>query len=152
MTVSIIDADLTRADHAEGLIAVLNEYSQLPVISPKPLAEDVQQRLPGLLAANPNAHVLLAMSDDSVAGVAVCFLGFSTFSAMPLLNIHDLAVRGEFQGTGVGGALLDSVAEKARTLGCCRVTLEVDQENPGARRLYERKGFELAQLFMKKLL
>ena len=87
-----------------------------------------------------------------MAGVAVCFLGFSTFSAMPLLNIHDLAVRGEFQGTGVGGALLDSVAEKARTLGCCRVTLEVDQENPGARRLYERKGFELAQLFMKKLL
>ena len=92
MTVSIIDADLSRADHAEGLIAVLNEYAQLPVIAAKPLADDVQQRLPGLLAANPNAHVLLAMSGESAAGVAVCFLGFSTFAAMPLLNVHDLGV------------------------------------------------------------
>lgn len=150
MAVSIIDADLSRADHAEGLIAVLNEYAQLPIIAAKPLPNDVQARLPKLLAENPNAHVLLAMSDESVAGVAVCFLGFSTFAAMPLLNVHDLAVRGKFRSTGVGGALLDGVAEKARTLGCCRVTLEVDDENSGARRLYERKGFELTQLFMKK--
>lgn len=152
MTVSIIDADLTRADHSEGLIAVLNEYAQLGAIAAKPLADDVQQRLPALLAGNPNAHVLVAMSGETVAGVAVCFLGFSTFAAMPLLNIHDLAVRGEFRGKGLGGALLDCVAEKARALGCCRVTLEVHENNPGARRLYERKGFESSQLFMKKLL
>lgn len=150
MTISIIDADLTRKDHAEGFIAVLNEYAQLPAIAAKPLAEDVQQRLPKLLADNSNAHVLLAMSGETVAGVAVCFLGFSTFAALPLLNIHDLAVRGEFRGAGIGGALLDAVVEKARSLGCCRITLEVEDGNAGARRLYERKGFKMSQLFMKK--
>ncbi len=150
MTVSIIDADLTLAAHAEGLIAVLNEYAQLPVITGKPLNEDLQERLPGLLAETPGAHVLLAMSEKKVAGVAVCFLGFSTFAGKPLLNVHDLAVSGEFRGQGIGGALLDGVAEKALALGCCRVTLEVDDDNEGARRLYERKGFKVSQHFMRK--
>lgn len=150
MTVSILDADLSLAEHAEGLITVLNEYAQLPVLTGQPLDESVRKRLPGLLAGNPGAHVLLAICGEKVAGVAVCFLGFSTFAAKPLLNVHDLAVRDEFRGQGIGGALLDGVAEKAAALGCCRVTLEVDDGNEGARRLYERKGFQVSQHFMRK--
>jgi len=150
MTLSIIDADLTQDGHSEGLLAVLNEYVRLPLIAEQPFDTDVLASLPGLLAGNPNAHVLLAMMDDKVAGVAVCFLGFSTFAASPLLNVHDLAVRKPFQGTGIGGALLDAAAEKAKSLGCCRMTLEVDKANTGARRLYERKGFQVAHLSMKR--
>ena len=150
MTVSIIDANFSVAEHAAGLIAVLNEYAQLPVITGKPLDEGLQKRLPGLLAETPGVHVLLAVSEEKVAGAAVCFLGFSTFAGKPLLNVHDLAVRNAFRNQGIGGALLDGVAEKALSLGCCRVTLEVDYENEGARRLYERKGFKVSQHFMRK--
>ena len=133
MTVSIIDADFSVAEHAAGLIAVLNEYAQLPVMTGKTLDEDLQKRLPGLLAETLGAHVLLAVNEEKVAGAAVCFLGFSTFAGKPLLNVHDLAVSSEFRNLGIGGALLDGVAEKALSLGCCRVTLEVDNENDEAR-------------------
>ena len=150
MTVSIIDADFSVAGHAAGLIAVLNEYAQLPVISGKPLDEDLQKRLPSLLDETPGTHILLAVSEEKVAGAAVCFLGFSTFSGKPLLNVHDLAVSSEFRNQGIGGALLEGVAEKAHSMGCCRVTLEVDNENDEARRLYERKGFKVSQHFMRK--
>ncbi|MDP7573186.1 MAG: GNAT family N-acetyltransferase, partial [Myxococcota bacterium] len=74
-------------------------------------------------------------------GVAVCFLGFSTFQARPLLNIHDLAVLPEWRGRGVGRALLAAAEDRARQRGCCKLTLEVQDSNRRALQLYERFGF-----------
>jgi ribosomal protein S18 acetylase RimI-like enzyme len=74
-------------------------------------------------------------------GLAVCFLGFSTFQARPLLNIHDLAVRPNHRGAGVGGALLGAVESEALRMGCCKVTLEVRTDNHTAQSLYRRAGF-----------
>ena len=71
-------------------------------------------------------------------------LGFSTFKARPLVNVHDLAVLPEHRGRGVGRALLAAVERKARALGCARVTLEVQENNGRARRVYERAGFAQA--------
>jgi ribosomal protein S18 acetylase RimI-like enzyme len=68
-------------------------------------------------------------------------VGYSTFRARPLLNLHDLAVQPEARERGVGGALLAAVESHARALGCCKVTLEVREDNASARRLYERVGF-----------
>ena len=109
-----------------------------------PLPEDVYARLgPDLRerAARGAAAVLLARQDGEAVGVAVCFVGYSTFRARPLLNLHDLAVLPGARGAGVGLALLDGVAAKARELGCCKVTLEVREHNATARRLYARAGF-----------
>jgi GNAT superfamily N-acetyltransferase len=109
-----------------------------------PLPADVRTRLgPDLRerAARGAAAVLLARRDGEVVGVAVCFVGYSTFRARPLLNLHDLAVLPAERGAGVGLALLAGVAAKARALGCCKVTLEVREHNATARRLYARAGF-----------
>jgi ribosomal protein S18 acetylase RimI-like enzyme len=59
-----------------------------------------------------------------------------------LLNIHDLAVLPEHRGRGVGRALLAAVEEHARRKGCCKLTLEVQDDNPRARALYDKFGFE----------
>jgi ribosomal protein S18 acetylase RimI-like enzyme len=90
-----------------------------------------------------SAGALLPMirSCAEAVGVAVCFVGFSTFKARPLLNIHDLAVIPTHRGRGVGRKLLDAVERKARERGCCSVTLEVLEKNVGARRLYAAAGF-----------
>jgi ribosomal protein S18 acetylase RimI-like enzyme len=71
----------------------------------------------------------------------VAFTGFSTFQGLPLLNIHDLAVLPAQRGAGVGRALLAAAEEHARATGCCKLTLEVQEDNTPARRLYERVGF-----------
>ena len=71
-----------------------------------------------------------------------------------MLNIHDIAVLPEWRGRSVAQALLEAIVELARQLGCCRITLEVREDNPRARGLYERAGFTAAQcsLFMEKTL
>ena len=77
-------------------------------------------------------------------GPESCFVGFSTFLARPLINIHDLAVLPTHRGQGVGRLLLEHVAAKGTALGCCKLTLEVRADNYPARRLYEAVGFENA--------
>lgn len=148
--ITVVDADLSQPDHCAGLIAVLDDYARLPHIAGAPLPAEVRAALPERLREQPGRVILLAFQDERVVGVAVCFLGFSTFVARPLLNIHDLAVLGECRGLGVGGILLQAVDARARELGCCRVTLEVVEDNPGAKRLYERTGFRMVQEFWKK--
>ncbi len=37
--------------------------------------------------------------------------------------------------------LLAEVERKARSLGCCKITLEVLENNVGAKKLYESVGF-----------
>jgi len=90
---------------------------------------------------DPTALVLLALVDGSPVGIAVCFFGFSTFRAQPLLNIHDLAVLPDWRGKGIGKALLAAAEERARKRGCCKLTLEVQETNRRALALYETFGF-----------
>lgn len=150
MPLRIVDADFNQLVHRQGLVKILDEYARLPHIGGRGLSEDVLANLTDRLATIPGRQILLAVDDECVVGVAVCFEGFSTFAGQRLLNIHDLAVTVDYRGQGVGTMLLDAVAKRARELGCCRVTLEVASDNSGAKKLYERSGFGMTQEFWKK--
>ncbi|NQV28960.1 MAG: GNAT family N-acetyltransferase [Rhodopirellula sp.] len=150
MPISIVDANLSEAAHGAGLVRILDEYARLPHIAGCGLSDDVQENLVDRLAATSGKQILLAVDVGRVVGVAVCFEAFSTFAGRPLLNLHDLAVTADYRGQGVGTMLLNAVANRARELGCCRVTLEVDTANPGAKKLYDRSGFVMTQEFWKK--
>jgi len=141
MSFEIVDADLEDSAHTDGIIEILNAYAQEEVGGGEPLRADVKEQLIPALRRQSNAVVLVALTSSRLVGVAVCFAGFSTFAAQPLLNIHDLAVLPEFRGLGIGQALLEAVEERARSRGCCKLTLEVLEVNEGARRLYGRFGF-----------
>lgn len=101
----------------------------------------VRDRLISGLRQHPTSLVFLAFDAATPVGVAVCFLGFSTFAARPLINIHDLAVLPDYRGQGIGSLLLERVEAKGRELGCCKLTLEVRADNHRAQRLYQRFGF-----------
>jgi len=96
------------------------------------------------LREHPTTLIFLAFQGGEAVGIAVCFRGFSTFNARPLINIHDLAVLPACRGRGVGRQLLGSVEQKARDLGCCKLTLETQENNLRARRIYEAAGFAQA--------
>jgi ribosomal protein S18 acetylase RimI-like enzyme len=59
----------------------------------------------------------------------------------PLVNIHDVIVTDRFRGHGVAAAMLNEVERIARRRDCCRLTLEVYEDNVPARRAYEKHGF-----------
>ncbi len=92
-------------------------------------------------SVDPTTLVFLAFHEDRPVGIATCFVGFSTFSARPVINIHDLHVAATHQRRGLGRRLLQAVEDKARALGCSKLTLEVQEHNRAALALYGRLGF-----------
>jgi GNAT superfamily N-acetyltransferase len=141
MEPDIVTADLAEAAHDAAIIEVLDSYASDPVGGGVPLSAVVRRRLVPALRDHPTALVLLAFADRRPIGLAVCFFGFSTFQARPLLNVHDLAVVPDWRGKGIGRALLAAAESHARSRGCCKLTLEVQDDNHRARALYERFGF-----------
>ena len=150
----IIRVDFDDADTVCQYLDMLGAYALDPMGAGQHLSTEVRGRLVGDLRQMPGAHCLLARHDDTPIGFATCFTGYSTFRARPLLNIHDIAVLPEWRGQSVGRQLLAAIAELGRKLDCCRITLEVRADNPGARGLYESSGFVPApcSLFMEKAL
>lgn len=157
---SVIEADLGDFAHQQAILHLLNAYSLDPMGDGKPLAAEVRERLIPGLRAHPTTLVFLAYEENAAVGIAVCFRGFSTFAAKPLINIHDLAVLPEHRGRGIGRQLLAAVERKARELGCCKLTLETQENNHRARQTYAKFGFAQAtyqaaaggSLFFSKLL
>ena len=142
MSLQVREADFDDERDAKGIIAVLDSYARAPVGGGESLAPDVRERLIPMLREHPTSLVLLAFVDNEPVGIAVCFFGLSSFRARPLLNIHDLAVLPQYHGRGVGQALLKAVEDRARRKGCCKLTLEVLDDNIRARELYRRFGFD----------
>jgi GNAT superfamily N-acetyltransferase len=138
-------ADYSNPRDAADVVALLDAYARDPMGGGAPLRDDVKARLPSDLAAHPQAFPLLARIEDKAVGLANCFMGYSTFAAAPLVNIHDLAVLPGYRGAGIGKALLAAVETEALKRGASKVTLEVLSGNP-ARRLYAREGYGDYQL------
>jgi len=137
----VLNADFDDPVHRGGILDIIDSYARDPIGGGAPLAADVRERLVASLHDHPTTRVLLAFADAVPVGTAICFLGFSTFRAKPLLNIHDLAILPEWRGKGLGRALLGAAEELARREGCCKLTLEVQEDNLRARGLYESFGF-----------
>jgi ribosomal protein S18 acetylase RimI-like enzyme len=140
----VIEADLERVENQRDVRALTAAYALDPMGNGGALPADVLDRLIPGLRAHPTTIVFLAYSRGWAVGLATCFRGFSTFAALPIINISDLAVLPEYRGRGVGRSLLAAVEKKARALGCCKLTLEVRENNQLARRTYEREGFSQA--------
>ncbi|MCZ4259527.1 GNAT family N-acetyltransferase [Limimaricola sp. G21655-S1] len=58
--------------------------------------------------------------------------------------IDGIFVAPEARGRGVGSRLIEALAQEARQRGYVEIRLEVIDENPRARALYERRGFTAA--------
>jgi len=57
-------------------------------------------------------------------------------------DVLTIAVAQAYWGHGIGSALLGALLLAARDRGCGEVFLEVREDNPRARGLYQRRGFE----------
>jgi ribosomal protein S18 acetylase RimI-like enzyme len=156
--VRVAPADLADPSHADAVRRLVDAYARDPMGGGEPLPERVLAELVPRLRAHPTTRIWLAWDGDAAVGAAVGFLGFTTFEARPLLNVHDLVVDASHRRRGVGRALLEAVAAGARELGCCRVTLEVREDNAPARALYDDFGLrgerlggeERAMFFLSK--
>ena len=137
----VLQADLDLPAHRDAVVRLLDAYAQDEMGLARPLDAAVRERLVEGLRQHPSSLIFLAEVGSHSVGLAVCFLGYSTFAARPLINIHDLIVDPKFRRQGVGERLLGAVEARGQELGCCRVTLEVRVDNAAARALYAKQGF-----------
>lgn len=144
--ITVREADLADPEHAAVLVEMLDAYMRDPMEGGSPPSEQVTRELIPGLRAHPASYVFFALRGKKAVGFAICFLGFSTFNARPLINIHDIFVQASDRGVGIGKLLLDRIEAKARSMNGCAITLEVREDNRGARGLYRKFGFERAEV------
>lgn len=142
--ITVIQADLSCPEHQEATVHLLNAYAMDPMGDGKPLSETARRDVIPGLQQHPTTLVFLAYRGTDPVGLAICFRGFSTFAARPLINISDYFVFPELRGAGIGRMLLGAIEQCARELGCCRLTLEVQENNQRAKRVYVAAGFAQA--------
>jgi ribosomal protein S18 acetylase RimI-like enzyme len=145
MAVSVLIADLNNIVHQATIVELLDMYCRDEFGDSRPLSVEARENLiPGLIK-HGGARVFLAYEGQQPLGVAICMIGFSSFRGKPLINIHDVAVSPAARGQGIGRKLLAAVEAEARTLGCCKVTLEVRSDNIRAMGLYRSVGFQSSE-------
>ncbi len=141
MSLSIIPLDLSDLAQAEIWLDLLDHYANDPMGGGEGLSDYAKLHLIGVMREVPGFHGALAWLDGEAVGLIDCFAGFSTFAAKPLLNVHDIVVRQGLRGKGIGQALLAWAEERAKQLGCCKLTLEVLSNNTRAMSSYTQAGF-----------
>jgi GNAT superfamily N-acetyltransferase len=140
-TVKVVRGNLQDPVAQESFLTLLDAYMRHPMGDSRPLNDELRPILIRDLKTNPHCHVFFAVDGDQPVGIANCFQGYSTFNARPVINIHDLFVEEAYRGQGVGLELLKAVEQFGREINCCRITLEVHDENDRARSVYSQYGF-----------
>lgn len=139
-------ADYTHRDDRAAILSLMDCYARDPLGGGEPLPAAVSERLCDALAEQGNALTVLALQDGDAVGLINALVGFSTFKAQPLLNVHDVIVRPSWRGQGIAARMLAAVEAEARQRGCCKLTLEVLEGNRAARSCYQQFGFADYQL------
>ena len=120
---------------------LLNAYAQDPMGGGESISNETLDRVIEDLKQISGAFTVLAFNNDRPCGLANCFTGYSTFKGKRLINIHDIAVLPEFRSMGIGEKLLQKVSDEAVKRNCCKITLEVRDDNR-AKKLYLKAGFK----------
>lgn len=141
VAVNISLADYHNPADAGAIVALMNEYALDKMGGGEPLPEYVQNNLVSEMAKVGGAFTVLAWADDQPVGLINCLMGFSTFKAKPLVNIHDVIVSAKSRGLGISVRMLERVELEAQRRGCCKLTLEVLQGNTVAQNAYVKFGF-----------
>lgn len=100
-----------------------------------------------LYGDDARAWILLAMAGAETVGVVSLSLSTAAMQEEPMpgtVYLWQMFVRWDWQGSGLGGALLDRGFEEARRRGFERMILWTPAGAAQARRFYEREGFRLS--------
>jgi ribosomal protein S18 acetylase RimI-like enzyme len=139
--IEVIIGNKNNKEHMENMLVMLDLYMHDPMGGEKALSPELAQKNIDGLKRQSNYLFFIAKYKGELAGVANCFVGFSTFKGQQLLNVHDFAVSPACRRKGVGDALMATIIAYSKDHDYCKVTLEVRKDNPKAQSLYRKVGF-----------
>lgn len=130
------EARAADVEQIRQLILELADYER----SVDSVKVSVEQLQTALFGPNPAVYSLVAEIEDRVVGFALYFLNFSTWEGVHGIYLEDLFVRSEHRGTGLGKALLKSLAQIAVDRGYARFEWWVLNWNEPSIAFYESLG------------
>ena len=100
----------------------------------------IQAWLTDATTAGP-MRAFLARVDGAAAGICLVAICPASLTLGEFWMVRDVYVDPRWRRTGVARSLLDAVRAAARHQGALRLTVQTEDDNVAALRLYERYGF-----------
>ncbi|TDP93757.1 GNAT family N-acetyltransferase [Labedaea rhizosphaerae] len=123
-------------DQIVALCRELAEYEQ----APEHFKMTAEQLRPALFGEAPSVFCHVAEVDGGLAGCAVWFRSFSTWTGTHGIHLEDLYVRPQHRGTGLGKQLLVALARECVRAGYQRLEWAVLDWNEPTIEFYRRLG------------
>jgi len=128
---------IAEARDAEVVAALLHDFNT-EFDTPTPGVAVLAARLRALLGGTSTVALL---AGDPASGVALVTLRPNVWYDGPVALLDELYVRPDLRGRGTGTALLGRACDVVRERGARLFEVNVDEDDTGARRFYERHGF-----------
>lgn len=104
-------------------------------------SEALDRALALFLARPAIGFVWLAYAGETAVGACVVCRAISTSRGSVVAKLDDVTVHPDWQGKGVGGAMLAQLRDHLRDEGVTRIDCGCHRDNEGAWRFYQRLGF-----------
>ncbi len=128
------------ASDADAICAIYNQGIEDRVATLETALRTPAERREWLAARGPRHPVMVAERGGQVVGWG----SLNVFNARPAYDhVADFSiyVARETRGSGVGGALLDALEQRAKAIGFHKLVLAMFDWNTGGIALYRRRGF-----------
>lgn len=134
--------NINNVEDSAAMCSMLDLYMRDPMGGGSSLSSELAKKNVDALKKQSNYLFFIAKCNGKVAGLANCFIGFSTFKGKQLINIHDFAVDPQFRRMGIGEAMMNKIVDYCNENSMCKITLEVLHVNEVAQKLYKKIGFD----------
>jgi GNAT superfamily N-acetyltransferase len=133
---AVREARTSDVERIHQLVVELAEYER----SPDQVRSTPEQLRSALFGSRPAVYALVAEAEGEVVGFALYFLNFSTWEGVHGIYLEDLYVQPGHRGSGLGKALLRSLAAIAVERGYARFEWWVLDWNTPSIDFYRRLG------------
>ena len=132
-------ASASELDTVTALIAEFRDWFG----KDEPATDEMRVSVERIHTSGEGEYLLAAGGDGEPVGVSQLRYRWSVWTSAEDCWLEDLYVRESARGEGLGRALVEASAERARERGCKRIELDVNEDNGPALVLYRSCGFTL---------
>ena len=137
---------LAKPEHLEKLVALVEAFHAEEGISS---TDDTRRAgvLPLLEGIPHGCAYLIGPPKAPIGYIVICFGWSVEFGGMDAI-IDELFIRPGVRGRGIASEALIALPRALSSFGLRAIHLEVDKDNPAARKLYGRAGFVAREKYM----